>query len=100
MVKQWQDMQYEGRYAQSTYQDSLPDFIKLAEAYGHVGMKVTDKSTLREKMEEALEQSKTQLVFMDVYVDPHEHVYPMHIAPNGAMNDMWLSKGERTENGK
>jgi len=96
MVKQWQDMQYEGRYAQSTYQDSLPDFVKLAEAYGHVGIKVTDKANLKEQLQAALEQSKTRLVFMDVYVDPHEHVYPMHIAPNGSMNDMWLSKGERS----
>lgn len=96
MVKQWQDMQYGGRYSQSVYEESLPDFVKLAEAYGHVGIKVTEKSELREKMKEALELSKTRVVFMDCYVDPHEHVYPMQIAPNGAMNDMWLSKGERT----
>jgi acetolactate synthase-1/2/3 large subunit len=96
MVKQWQDMQYEGRYSQSVYQDSLPDFVKLAEAYGHVGVKVTDKASLREQMIQAIETSKEKLVFMDIYVDPHEHVYPMQIAPNGAMNDMWLSKTERT----
>ncbi len=96
MVKQWQDMQYEGRYSQSVYQDSLPDFVKLAEAYGHVGIKVTDKVSLREQMQTAIETSKTKLVFMDIYVDPHEHVYPMQIAPNGAMNDMLLSKTERT----
>lgn len=96
MVKQWQDMQYEGRYSQSVYQDSLPDFVKLAEAYGHVGIKITEKATLREELEKALVLSRTQLVFLDVYIDPHEHVYPMHIAPDGAMNDMWLSKGERT----
>ncbi len=46
MVKQWQDMQYEGRYAMSTYEDSLPDFVKLVEAYGHVGMQVRDKADL------------------------------------------------------
>lgn len=96
MVKQWQDMNYESRYSQSVYQDSLPDFVKLAEAYGHVGIKVTEKSALKEQMQKALEISKNQLVFMDIYVDPHEHVYPMQIAPNGAMNDMWLAKGERT----
>ena len=96
MVKQWQDMQYEGRYSQSAYQDSLPDFVKLAEAYGHVGIKVTDKAKLREEMQRGIELSKTRLVFMDVYVDPHEHVYPMQIAPEGAMNDMWLGKGVRT----
>lgn len=96
MVKQWQDMQYEGRYSQSVYQDSLPDFVKLAEAYGHVGIKITEKASLREQMQTAIETSKTKLVFLDVYVDPHEHVYPMQIAPNGAMNDMLLSKTERT----
>lgn len=96
MVKQWQDMQYEGRYSQSVYQDSLPDFVKLAEAYGHVGIKVTDKSKLKDEMQRGIELSKTKLVFMDIYVDPHEHVYPMQIAPEGAMNDMWLGKGVRT----
>ena len=96
MVKQWQDMQYEGRYSQSVYQDSLPDFVKLAEAYGHVGIKVTEKASLRDEMVRAIELSKNKLVFMDIYVDPHEHVYPMQIAPNGAMNDMYLSKTERT----
>jgi len=96
MVKQWQDMQYEGRYSQSVYQDSLPDFIKLAEAYGHVGIKVTEKASLPQQLAEAIALSREKLVFMDIYVDPHEHVYPMQIAPNGSMNDMWLSKTERT----
>ena len=50
MVKQWQDMNYESRYSQSLYEESLPDFIKLAEAYGHVGMKVTRFEELEEKM--------------------------------------------------
>ena len=95
MVKQWQDMQYGSRYSQSTYQNSLPDFVKLAEAYGHVGIKVTEKAKLAEALEEGINLSRKQLVFMDIYVDPHEHVYPMQIAPDGAMNDMWLSKGER-----
>ena len=53
MVKQWQDMQYGSRYSQSVYEDSLPDFIKLAEAYGHVGMKVEKKSDLEPMMKEA-----------------------------------------------
>ena len=96
MVKQWQDMQYESRYSQSVYQDSLPDFIKLAEAYGHVGIKITDKKQLREQMQTAIDTSREQVVFVDVYVDPHEHVYPMQIAPDGAMNDMYLSKTERS----
>jgi acetolactate synthase-1/2/3 large subunit len=94
MVKQWQDMQYAGRHSHSTYQDSLPDFVKLAEAYGHVGMRVESKEELRPAMEKAF-ALKDRLVFMDIVVDPHEHVYPMHIAP-GSLRDMWLSKTERT----
>ena len=94
MVKQWQDMQYGGRHAASTYADSLPDFVKLAEAYGHVGMKVTDPAELKSKMEECFAM-KDRLVFMDIYVDPDEHVYPMQI-PTGSMKDMILSKTERT----
>jgi len=94
MVKQWQDMQYEGRHAES-YMESLPDFVKLAEAYGHVGMRVDDIDDLEPAMEEAFAM-KTKLVFMDIYVDPLEHVYPMLVAPNGSMRDMWLRKGVRT----
>lgn len=94
MVKQWQDMQYEGRYAMSTYEDSLPDFMQLTEAYGHVGITVKDKADLDAKMAEAF-SLKDRLVFLDVFIDPMEHVYPMHVAPNGAMKDMWLSKNER-----
>jgi acetolactate synthase-1/2/3 large subunit len=95
MVKQWQDMQYEGRYSQSAYENSLPDFVKLVEAYGHVGMRVDKKEDLEAAMKEAF-ALKDRLVFMDIHVDPHEHVYPMLIAPNGSMRDMWLSKTERT----
>lgn len=93
MVKQWQDMQYEGRHS-SSYMESLPDFVKLVEAYGHVGMKITDPSQLESKMAEAMAM-KDRLVYMDVYVDPLEHVYPMQIAQQ-SMRDMWLRKGERT----
>ncbi|MEC8126220.1 MAG: acetolactate synthase 3 large subunit [Pseudomonadota bacterium] len=95
MVKQWQDMQYGGRYAASTYADSLPDFVKLAEAYGHVGMIVTDPSELKAKMEECFAM-KDRVVFMDIYIDPDEHVYPMQI-PTGSMKDMILSKTEPTK---
>lgn len=95
MVKQWQDMQYEGRYSQSTYEDSLPDFVKLVEAYGHVGLRVEKKEDLEGAMREAF-ALKDRLVFLDIHVDPHEHVYPMLVAPNGSMRDMWLSKTERT----
>ncbi|MDF1822514.1 MAG: acetolactate synthase 3 large subunit [Alcanivoracaceae bacterium] len=93
MVRQWQDMQYGGRHSQS-YMDSLPDFVKLAESYGHVGIRVDKHEDLDKAMEEAF-ALKDRLVFMDIYVDPSEHVYPMHIA-DGAIRDMWLSKTERT----
>ncbi len=95
MVKQWQDMQYESRYSESLYEDSLPDFVKLMDAYGHVGMRVTKREELRSKMEECFSMTD-KTVFMDIYVDPTEHVYPMHIAPSGSMRDMWLNKTERT----
>ena len=94
MVKQWQDMQYDGRHSESLYEESLPDFVKLAEAYGHVGIKVTHWDELEEKMCEAFAM-KDRMVFMDVQVDPAEHVYPMHIAL-GSMRDMWINKTERT----
>jgi len=95
MVRQWQDMQYSSRYSSSLYEDSLPDFIKLAEAYGHVGIRVTHFDELEEKMAECF-SLKDRVVFMDICVDRSEHVYPMHVAPNGSMRDMWLSKTERT----
>ena len=94
MVKQWQDMQYGGRYSHSTYAESLPDFTKLAEAYGHVGIKIEKFADLEIKLREAF-ALKDKLVFVDVIVDPDEHVYPMAIK-GGAMKDMFLSKTERT----
>lgn len=94
MVKQWQDMQYGGRHSHSTYADSLPDFVALAEAYGHAGIRIEKLSELDAKMKEAFAM-KDKLVFIDVAVDPNEHVYPMAIK-GGAMNDMILSKTERT----
>lgn len=93
MVKQWQDMIYEGRHSHS-YMDSLPDFVKLAEAYGHVGIQITDPAKLDEQLAYAL-SLKDRLVFIDVLVDKNEHVYPMQLAGQ-SMRDMWLAKGERT----
>jgi acetolactate synthase-1/2/3 large subunit len=93
MVRQWQDLEYQGRHSHS-YMDSLPDFVKLTEAYGHVGIKVTKASDLEAAMKEAF-SLKDRLVFMDIYVDPNEHVYPMSIK-GGSMRDMLLSKTERT----
>lgn len=94
MVKQWQDMQYSGRHSHSTYAESLPDFKQLTEAYGHVGIKIEKLDDLYNKLEEAF-ALKDKLVFVDVMVDPNEHVYPMAIK-GGAMKDMILSKSERT----
>ena len=92
MVKQWQDMNYESRHSQS-YMESLPDFMKLVEAYGHVGITVKKREDLIPALEKAIAM-KDRLVFLDVYVDPTEHVYPMQVA-RGSMKDMWLSKTER-----
>lgn len=96
MVKQWQDMIYSGRHSQS-YMDSLPDFVKLAEAYGHIGVSIRTPDELESKLADALTQlSETnRLVFVDVTVDETEHVYPMQIR-GGGMDEMWLSKTERT----
>ena len=58
-------------------------------------MQVTNLADLDGAMAEAFAM-KDKLVFLDVIIDPTEHVYPMHIAPNGSMKDMWLSKNERT----
>ncbi len=94
MVKQWQDMQYEGRHAHS-YMESLPDFVSLVESYGHVGFRVDSTDDLDTVVQEAM-SLKDRLVFVDILVDPKEHVYPMLVAPNGSLRDMWLRKGVRT----
>ncbi len=93
MVRQWQDMNYESRYSHS-YLDSLPDFCALAESYGHVGIRIESPDELEAKLEEAM-AIRDKAVFIDVLVDPDEHVYPMQV-PNGSMADMFLSKTERT----
>jgi len=95
MVKQWQDMNYDGRHSSISYEDSLPDFSKLVESYGHIGIKITKNSELKSGIEEAM-SIKDRLVFVDIYVDPEEHVYPMLVAPDGSLKDMWLGKGEKT----
>jgi acetolactate synthase I/II/III large subunit len=92
MVKQWQDMQYGGRHSQSTYSDSLPDFKTLVEAFGHVGFKVQQAEDLEPVMREAFSAKLSKrTVFVDIWVDPSEHVYPMAIR-GGSMRDMYLSK--------
>lgn len=89
MVKQWQDLIYSGRHSQ-VYMNSLPDFAKLAEAYGHVGIQINTADELEEKLTQAF-AVKDKLVFVDVLVDATENVYPMQIT-GGGMNEMLLGK--------
>ncbi|MDO4626878.1 MAG: acetolactate synthase 3 large subunit [Pasteurellaceae bacterium] len=89
MVKQWQDLIYSGRHSQ-VYMNSLPDFVKLAEAYGHIGIQINHPNELESKLKQAFSYPN-RLVFVDVLVDASEHVYPMQIR-GGAMNEMILGK--------
>jgi acetolactate synthase-1/2/3 large subunit len=81
MVRQWQEFFYESRYAHS-YVDALPDFVALAESFGHVGMRVEKPAELEAAMREAFAM-KDRFVFLDVVVDPTENVYPMIAAGKG-----------------
>jgi len=87
MVRQWQEFFYQGRYAMS-YMDSLPDFVKLAEAYGHVGMKIEKPGDVEGALKEAV-ALKDRLVFMDFITDQTENVYPM-IPAGAGLNEMIL----------
>ncbi|HAS62764.1 MAG TPA: acetolactate synthase 3 large subunit [Vibrio sp.] len=93
MVKQWQDIIYQGRHSNS-YMSSVPDFAAIAEAYGHVGIRIETPDQLEAGLKQALDL-KDRLVFVDINVDETEHVYPMQIKGEG-MDKMWLSKTERT----
>ena len=88
MVRQWQDFFYESRYAMS-YMDALPDFVKLAESYGHIGMKIEKPNDVEPALREIL-ALKDRLVFADFVTDQTENVFPM-IAPGAAHNEMILS---------
>jgi len=81
MVRQWQELTYNKRYS-SSYMDSLPDFVKLAEAYGHVGMLIEKKSDVEGALKEAI-RLKDRTVFMDFQTDPEENVWPMVQAGKG-----------------
>ncbi len=87
MVRQWQEFFYERRYAMS-YMDALPDFVKLAESYGHVGMRIENPADVDGAMEEAM-KLKNRLVFMDFVTDQEENVYPM-IPAGAGLNEMIL----------
>ena len=81
MVRQWQEFFYGNRYAES-YMDALPDFVKLAESYGHIGMQIENPSDVTSALEEAFsKKNKERLVFLDFLTDQTENVYPM--IPNG-----------------
>ena len=82
MVRQWQEFFYEERYAES-YVASLPDFAKLAEAYGHVGMRIEKPEDVEPALRRAFTEHKDQLVFMNFITDPRENVYPMIPAGKG-----------------
>ncbi len=88
MVRQWQEFFYKERYS-SSYMESLPDFVKLAESYGHVGIRVEKPEDLQPEMERAFAM-KDRLVFMDIVTDQTENVYPM-IAAGMPHNEMHMS---------
>lgn len=87
MVRQWQEFTYEKRYS-SSYMDSLPDFVALAEAYGHVGMQIDKPGDVEGALRDAFAM-KDRLVFMDFITDQQENVYPM-IEAGKAHNEMRL----------
>lgn len=87
MVRQWQELDYDKRYSHS-YMDALPDFVKLAQAYGHVGMRIEKSSDVEGALREAL-ALKDRLVFMDFQTDQTENVFPMVQAGKG-LSEMLL----------
>ena len=82
MVRQWQEMFHGNRYSES-YVDALPDFVKLAEAYGHVGMRITKPEDVEPALREAFTKHKHDLVFMDFITDQTANVFPMVAAGKG-----------------
>ncbi len=89
MVRQWQEFFYERRYSMS-YMESLPDFVKLAESYGHVGIRIKDPEQLQSQLDEIFsDKYKNQLVFVDIITDQQENVYPM-IPAGAGLNEMIL----------
>ena len=88
MVRQWQEFFYDRRYA-SSYMDSLPDFVALAEAYGHVGIRVDKPEDVVPALEDAYGKYKDRVVFIDFMIDREENVYPM-IPAGAGLNEMIL----------
>ena len=81
MVRQWQEIEYSGRYSHS-YMDALPNFVKLAESYGHVGLLVERHEDVEPALREA-RRLKDRTVFLDIRTDPTENVFPMVQAGKG-----------------
>jgi acetolactate synthase I/II/III large subunit len=90
MVRQWQEMFHGNRYSES-YVDALPDFVKLAEAYGHVGMRIDKPADVEPALREAFTKYKNELVFMDFIIDPKANVFPMVAAGKG-LSEMILAE--------
>jgi acetolactate synthase-1/2/3 large subunit len=90
MVRQWQEMFYGNRYSES-YVDALPDFVKLAEAYGHVGIQITSPADVEPALREAFVKHKNELVFLDFLTDPTANVYPM-VANGKGLSEMILAE--------
>jgi acetolactate synthase-1/2/3 large subunit len=90
MVRQWQEMFHGNRYAES-YVDALPDFVKLAEAYGHVGIRVTKPADVEPAIREAFVKHKGELVFLDFLTDKTANVFPMVAAGKG-LSEMILAE--------
>ncbi|MFT0532946.1 acetolactate synthase 3 catalytic subunit [Castellaniella hirudinis] len=82
MVRQWQEIEYGSRYSES-YVDALPDFVKLAESYGHIGMRIDKPADVEPAIREAFTKYKDRLVFMDFITDQTENVWPMVKAGRG-----------------
>jgi acetolactate synthase I/II/III large subunit len=82
MVRQWQQIEYGSRYSES-YMDALPDFVRLAESYGHVGMRIENPADVEPALKEAFGKYKDRLVFLDFITDQKENVWPMVKAGKG-----------------
>jgi acetolactate synthase I/II/III large subunit len=91
MVRQWQELEYEERYSHS-YMHSLPDFVKLAEAYGHIGIQIERKDQVEQALYDALVTYKDRTVFLDIRTDSSENVWPMVQAGKG-ISEMLLTGG-------
>ena len=94
MVRQWQEFFYDRRYSHS-YMDALPDFVSLAESFGHVGMRIEKPGEVDDALRRAFAM-KDRLVFVDVVTDHTENVYPM-IAAGKGHNEMHLKPGQEGE---